>query len=131
MCATELYFGPIFNNNKIISLYETNFKHSQIYERSKNLEKDLWSQQNCIKYIHERRKSQLLRKHIMNKEFSRVPFLSVGTIVKKMNRSNKNLQHTARDLYTVNSIVRQHARHVITPGTDVPAADNCHPLTCS
>ena len=91
LCFTKLYFGSLFYNEKIISLYENKFIHSNIYERSKSLEKDLWSQQNSFKYIHERRKSRLLRKHLLNEEFNRIPFIQVGTIVKKMDKTTKKL----------------------------------------
>ena len=68
--------------------------------------KSLWLQQNSFKYIHERRKSRLLRKYILNKEFNRIPSIQISTIVKKMKRTTKNLQHTSSDLYIVTSIVR-------------------------
>ena len=114
LTASEIFFGPMYYQSQIFSLYsdppKNGEKHYTLKELSNLTASDILKQHNSILTIFERRKNFLIKKHLLHKGFQGNIFFEKGELVKKLNKSVKNLEYPSNEIYVVQKVMKPFCR---------------------
>ena len=105
----ELYFGPVFYQNQVYSLYSspaTKQKNYTLQELQNLTKDDILNQQNNLLTIFQRRKSFLIKKHLLHHKFKGCIFFQRGDLLKKLDRSVKDLEFPSTKIYMCERVVK-------------------------
>ena len=82
-----------------------------------NLTKDdILNQQNNLLTIFQRRKSFLIKKHLLHHKFKGCTFFQWGDLLKKLDRSVKDLEFPSTKIYMCERVVKPFCdKYVYTP----------------